>query len=419
MAQALEVVPNLLGMEEREFTSSFRARFESEEVLGVLHLVETKPPRKSARRGHSILRRDASDTGDHPSTGVGDSDVSGEGSRDDMSVDDGGGDNVSGNAASEEDEGAGGYLSAVNFDVDEKGVGDNEDVADQPVASNVGASDEDANRSSPRSFERVLLRFVFDEERRPLKDAKDSIELLQATEQWIDGLIKLDDLGIIHRDISYGNLLLPSASGPTDKAGIIDFGLSHIKNPEILKQLLPENSPQDYILEDSRPHDHITGTLPFVAYELLAKFKNNKPCTHQLRHDIESVFWVLLYICLKQYEGFGGKFDDSLKALLSHNIHQVEREKRAVLGPRFLGEEEMIQGVGGSKFPDLERFLLTFVEILRDDRYRKEPGGLGPEIRELASSELSEVRKRKQQAHAASSDVPTNPKKKQKHAKAP
>ncbi|KAG9044192.1 hypothetical protein FS837_008651 [Tulasnella sp. UAMH 9824] len=85
------------------------------------------------------------------------------------------------------------------------------------------------------SLERVLLRFVFEEEYRPLSKATRPLELLTATVQWIEGLIELDRLGIVHRNISYINLMLPASEqglGPPGSAKIIDLGLAYRKDPQ-------------------------------------------------------------------------------------------------------------------------------------------------------------------------------------------
>lgn len=161
------------------------------------------------------------------------------------------------------------------------------------------------------------------------------------------------------------------------------------------------------------------GTLPFVAGELLAQFEINQPAKHELRHDIESVFWVLLYICLKQHGGTGNRFDKILRGLVSHTIHEVEREKRAVFGQKvYPGDVEAIKGVGGTKFLELERFLIRFVAILRDPTYRQEPMKLGPAVRRLALRQLPMAPKRKPQ-DPPTPDVSTRARKKPKQPKAP
>ncbi|KAG8902540.1 hypothetical protein FRC01_009554 [Tulasnella sp. 417] len=264
MAKGVKTVPELVGMEEREFTSSFRALIDESDRIGVLSLVETKHIEGIALKNPSLLGVDASPPSNHAGTDVGDADVSGRGEG--MSVDAVGDDDVGGGAARDKDEGVDGDLSAAGVGEEDDG-GHNEDVADQKVASNVDMRDMDANSAKEkRPLERVLLRFVFGREGRPLGKARDSIELLEATVQWIDGLIQLDCCGIIHRDISYGNLLLPASKvgDGVGQASIIDLGLSHYKTPEeIVTQAAGEasGSSQDYdgaMQKTSQPHHHLT-----------------------------------------------------------------------------------------------------------------------------------------------------------------
>ncbi|KAG8989797.1 hypothetical protein FRB90_002057, partial [Tulasnella sp. 427] len=59
---------------------------------------------------------------------------------------------------------------------------------------------------------------------RPLSTACDSEEVLSAAVQWIDALIALEERGIVHGDISYHILLLPSSPG--DRATILDLDLT-------------------------------------------------------------------------------------------------------------------------------------------------------------------------------------------------
>ncbi|KAK0433401.1 hypothetical protein EV421DRAFT_1997239 [Armillaria borealis] len=44
---------------------------------------------------------------------------------------------------------------------------------------------------------------------------------------------------------------------------------------------------------------HRTGTLPFMAYDLLINNKNGQPPKHLYRHDVESVFYVILLLCCR------------------------------------------------------------------------------------------------------------------------
>ncbi|KAG8900568.1 hypothetical protein FRC01_010084, partial [Tulasnella sp. 417] len=75
VAQKVDVVPKLVGMEERQFTSSFRARFQKEHFLGFRPLEKAKGSGKSPLRTRSIPRGHTSLTYDRASTGVGDKGV--------------------------------------------------------------------------------------------------------------------------------------------------------------------------------------------------------------------------------------------------------------------------------------------------------------------------------------------------------
>ncbi|KAG8909157.1 hypothetical protein FRC01_007100 [Tulasnella sp. 417] len=253
---------------------------------------------------------------------------------------------------------------------------------------------DDTKGANEKPLERVLLRFVFDREGRSLSKATDSAELLQATVQWIDGLIALDNCGIIHRDISHGNLLLPFTSDGrgTGQASIIDLGLSHFKdNAKTIKEFAPGEDYSARTFDQAvlgsfqpQPHRHLTGTLPFVAYELLKSFHNSAQCQHGLHHDVESVFWVLLYVCLK---GRGTKMDtkfaDMLRDLTSSDVNTVKNQKLTCLL-----EEDIFKGIGGT-FGDLEGFLGGFAAIHLD--YGKQPV-FASEVRNLAFRELKKIR---------------------------
>lgn len=52
---------------------------------------------------------------------------------------------------------------------------------------------------------------------------------------------------------------------------------------------------------------HLQGTLPFMALKVIADFDirtNSVGITHNFRHNLESLFYILLWICI-HYEGPG------------------------------------------------------------------------------------------------------------------
>ncbi|KAG8944969.1 hypothetical protein FRC04_001321 [Tulasnella sp. 424] len=378
LTEDVEAVPQLVGMEEREFTCLFRTRFKPQEVLGV--------PR--------IIGGDGSGASDGASTGVGGADVSDEDScSEDMSVDDEGSDDVGSDAAS----GSGGSLSAADVGDeeglrDEEDLRDGEDVSDEDSDEEVRAEEDvvdqkvasKADTGNKEPLERVLLRFVFKGQGRPLSEATDSIELLQATAQWVTGLVELDDLGITHRDVSYGNLLLPLLQDKKRQASIIDLGLAHLQDPSKIVGLYPaEDHDQgtETVWANPRPHHHVTGTLPFVAIELLEKVDGSgEEATHALRHDLESVFWVLLYTCIKDQEGTGSYLSRVLRGMTSPDPYTVLTSKS-----HFLTRNLSLRRMEGN-FKNLRGFLYQFSELCRRKEMR------ASDVRDLVSKELKKLK---------------------------
>ncbi|KAG9039163.1 hypothetical protein FS837_001055 [Tulasnella sp. UAMH 9824] len=231
------------------------------------------------------------------------------------------------------------------------------------------------------SLERVLLRFVFEEEYRPLSDAKDSKEVMDATVQWVQGLITLDSLGIVHRDISYSNLMLPVIDSTLPRlkpAKIIDLGLAHWKDPQRSEQApsrsvssAPEipTDGQGSLSKDPgmsgarapRAHHHITGTLPFIAWELIQQPQNTSNASyieHGLHHDVESIFWVLVYLC--HFRAGKWRTEDmaiTLERLNDPRTDVVASKKENILG---MSRHTLTQIAG--QFYKLRDFLKAFAD---------------------------------------------------------
>ncbi|KAG8931471.1 hypothetical protein FRC01_001251 [Tulasnella sp. 417] len=293
-------------------------------------------------------------------------------------------------------------------------------VADPSMSSNIGSGANARDRSRTplnegpeeiESLERVLLRFVFEEEYRPLSEALSSVEVLHATVQWIQGLIDLDRSGIVHRDISYSNLMLPTIDEGYDSyrwssgelevskmAQIIDLGLAHwaeaepsnklpassLRAPSIIPgtstgiQKSSFGSRVDIRQGDSftpdvsapRAHHHITGTLPFIALSLIQKLQGVADASfveHALHHDVESVFWVLVYLC---HERAGIEATEimksTLKALNSADIYTVSTAKSDIIN-----RVKALRGIVGP-FWELREFLQHFADYCRMCSWKEE-----------------------------------------------
>ncbi|KAG9037518.1 hypothetical protein FRB95_005100 [Tulasnella sp. JGI-2019a] len=173
--------------------------------------------------------------------------------------------------------------------------------------------------------ERFLLRVVFKDVGEPLRFAKGPKTLLRCALDGIKGVQNLwERLGLIHRDISSGNFLMNILeNAPEGMRGfVIDLGLSVMVRNEKNTNYL-----QDCITD---VHDHRTGTLPFMAIQLL----KNPECEHEVHHDLEAIFWLLL--C------------ESLQAMREYQIDEA--------APRGGFTEEMMASMPG----------LQILEKLRD-----------------------------------------------------
>ncbi|KAJ7592399.1 hypothetical protein C8J56DRAFT_477881 [Mycena floridula] len=90
--------------------------------------------------------------------------------------------------------------------------------------------------------------------------------------------------GMQHGDISVNNIRY----NPVTQKGVLnDFDLA---------LFIPDQPPP-------LPRRRATGTMPFMALELLAQSGWTGETRHIYRHDLESFSWVLLWICLRFREG--------------------------------------------------------------------------------------------------------------------
>ncbi|KAG9048262.1 hypothetical protein FS837_000398 [Tulasnella sp. UAMH 9824] len=118
--------------------------------------------------------------------------------------------------------------------------------------------------SHPQTFSRVLVRMVFEEKGRSNLEVRDSRELLEAMKQWLTGLWGLKEKGILHRDVSSGNLLLGrDADSP---AFIIDLGLAQWEDQH--EDNFSNHQSKEERVAKAQPQ--VIGTLPFVALQLLS-----------------------------------------------------------------------------------------------------------------------------------------------------
>ncbi|KAK0236743.1 hypothetical protein EDD85DRAFT_952687 [Armillaria nabsnona] len=128
-------------------------------------------------------------------------------------------------------------------------------------------------------YEDRVCRITVQEKLYPLEELRTVEEYAQVffdilqIHKWL-----YDHPRIIHRDISPGNIMWRRTIDGHIRGVLNDFDLSS------LRSATGASSAQG------------TGTLPYMAYELLFNDVNGQPPKHLYRHDVESVFYVTLLL---------------------------------------------------------------------------------------------------------------------------
>ncbi|CAD6499280.1 BgTH12-03400 [Blumeria graminis f. sp. triticale] len=158
------------------------------------------------------------------------------------------------------------------------------------------------------------------------------------------------DAKILHRDISVNNILLKICDDPKDYGGIlIDLDLA---------ALFKDGKTQGKL-------EAMTGTMQFMALEIL---KNSfavpgAVVSHSYRHDLESFFYVLLWICIRYgWPDNKSPHLDFLRKWYSGTAEEIDTNKKMQMKPETFGEEvyERISPM----FKNVEILVRTFWRIL-------------------------------------------------------
>jgi Fungal protein kinase len=113
--------------------------------------------------------------------------------------------------------------------------------------------------------------------------------------------------GIEHNDISVSNLMYDRA---TNCAGVLnDFDLAHVRG-------MPRPSGMER-----------TGTMPFMALDLLTEDGWAGKVERLYRHDCESFAWVLLWICARYDNGAENKAP--FKEFITSDFQQCYEKKHS------------------------------------------------------------------------------------------
>ncbi|KAI0706493.1 hypothetical protein C8Q76DRAFT_749702 [Earliella scabrosa] len=139
--------------------------------------------------------------------------------------------------------------------------------------------------------ERSKIRFVVDEVGRPITEFRDTRELVRAFRDAIIGhRLMWEKAGVLHRNLSIGNILITNDLIKAPFTGFIhDFNYSSMIAAPL------SDVPQPVIGIGVNSHKERTVTHYFTACALLKKALKAK---HRVHHDLESLYWVLLWVAL-------------------------------------------------------------------------------------------------------------------------
>ncbi|KAI6000199.1 hypothetical protein F5J12DRAFT_914380 [Pisolithus orientalis] len=164
--------------------------------------------------------------------------------------------------------------------------------------------------TNPEKGSRTLVLLVF-KKLSPIKELNDH-EVVNAWWECVLCHHALWNKGVYHRDVSVENLMYSRVGGKV--TGVLnDYDLSSLES---------SSNP----LGNER-----TGTIPFMAIDLLEERGQNGDVKHQYRHDMESFIWVFLWISLQYKDGTAlepGPLDSWAKV----NAHGCAAMKRSFLG---------------------------------------------------------------------------------------
>ncbi|KAJ7172043.1 hypothetical protein C8R46DRAFT_136790 [Mycena filopes] len=128
----------------------------------------------------------------------------------------------------------------------------------------------------------------------PLNKFPSSKQLILALQNALAHHEIAHEAGVMHRDISEGNILFDEATG---KGFLVDWDYAEFN--EVGKtnwqNWFPERAASDMYTDLHKSLKDFTGTFPFVAIELL----ENENLRHEAWHDLESFYWLLIWIILR------------------------------------------------------------------------------------------------------------------------
>ncbi|EPT02668.1 hypothetical protein FOMPIDRAFT_1105917, partial [Fomitopsis schrenkii] len=168
-------------------------------------------------------------------------------------------------------------------------------------------------RHAPPTFERGHIRLVIKTVGTPITDFESTYDMVCGIRDAIKAHKRAYEAGILHRDISRGNVMLRRKADGSVGGFLHDFDyasnwkrfLADMQSDtslaawhaytleEYKKDMAKRNEKKKNKTEEQKQR---TGTIYFMAVEILDKTFR---ITHEARHDLESFYWLLVWIVLR------------------------------------------------------------------------------------------------------------------------
>ncbi|KAJ7081381.1 hypothetical protein B0H15DRAFT_470405 [Mycena belliarum] len=153
-----------------------------------------------------------------------------------------------------------------------------------------------STHSNDDSFERFHMRSLLTPVGRALESFKSTYSLVQALHTAILHHRIAYDAGILHRDVSEGNVLFDELM---DKAFLLDWDYAEFTEGGLknFNTWFSERADANKKYEDiDKSLKGLTGTFPFLAMEIATP---NSTTIHGPHHDLESFYWLLVWMTVR------------------------------------------------------------------------------------------------------------------------
>ncbi|KAF4600603.1 hypothetical protein EYR38_005242 [Pleurotus pulmonarius] len=169
----------------------------------------------------------------------------------------------------------------------------------------------------------ILHRLILETQGKPLWHFESFNKLLLGMRAALEGHKYLVSQGILHRDISAGNIMLSLSDNPRPGMEGFLMDLEFARVDTIAETYKMKAAPEkagatQTIFTDAKRGAEITGTLQFMAAELLTAIKQGQWLKHEAHHDLESFIWVLTYVICRHLNERSGITKEQREGLKTH-----------------------------------------------------------------------------------------------------